>query len=788
MFTIHQTLDSRAPYRIYEASLSELGSGCPLWYPEPHVTGEPQIGDVGYVRDGAFVRLFNLNSTADYSVKHWRTAYKVEPSLPEDVFALDKRNAPMGPGRFKSRGVEEIKLEGEATGGVESGSATLSASYACREVQGALLVLKSQAYAESLYDNEILEKYMTLEHDNWHAYARGTLGHRIDQEDIVLVSGWVKAPADWATAAFSTHNSTNQLSAKGQIGHLFGLGFLRSRHKSYSGPEMERSGAKYPKKAGSDALKDQCVFVKRYKIKKRLGIVRIMVAGAGSHAFPPEDDGSGADGPTALSSDQNLGVPVALFNEEKGRFIEPLDVLLEYILEVSEARYAIARDEDIDSVLGGATHPADFSTYLRQRQPPVVVDDNRGRIATLDLMQHDQSKLRRPRISRPDIERWPHISMNGSAVVQFARVSLPQKKKQTSRELATFPYLLFNETTGITRNPHRYALSTDGALIAVVGQTPEITIWRTSDGLRLSRLGEDGQRSSITAITFSPDGRRLVSAPWSQELIVWDVVHGAPLSRLPRHSSHAAFLSFSPCGRYLACGSTNGHIEIWNSPSGPSAYTSSLGSEILGLVYDPEGRQLAVVLRGKVVIHLVGSRISELTTIRLPHTEKSYTATFSPNGDRILICVEGQSARVYTTKKGKEALRSDTRGRSVVAAALSPDGATLASASVDPDRGADAIIVLQESSKGTELRRIPILVGGSSLSFSPDGAFIVAVWDLGSVTVHNAKSGTQVARLAGVSQQPLTDVRFLPDSRRILFAYAGGPLGIISIADTLRVH
>ena len=117
MFTIHLTSDSHAAYKIYEASLSELGSGCPLWYPEPHVTGEPQIGDVGYVRGGAFVRLFNLNSwVSKYSVEHWPTAYKVDPPLPKDVFALDKRNAPMGPGRFKSRGVEELKLEGNATG------------------------------------------------------------------------------------------------------------------------------------------------------------------------------------------------------------------------------------------------------------------------------------------------------------------------------------------------------------------------------------------------------------------------------------------------------------------------------------------------------------------------------------------------------------------------------------------------------------------------------------------------------------------------------------------------
>ncbi|EKM58888.1 uncharacterized protein PHACADRAFT_249001 [Phanerochaete carnosa HHB-10118-sp] len=53
-----------APYEIYSSSLDTLYLGHALWYPEPHVTGEPQIGDVGFARRGAFVRLFNLDTSA----------------------------------------------------------------------------------------------------------------------------------------------------------------------------------------------------------------------------------------------------------------------------------------------------------------------------------------------------------------------------------------------------------------------------------------------------------------------------------------------------------------------------------------------------------------------------------------------------------------------------------------------------------------------------------------------------------------------------------------------------
>ena len=44
---------------LYASQLVSQGYGHPLWYPEPAQEGEILIGDVGYIHDGRFVRLFN---------------------------------------------------------------------------------------------------------------------------------------------------------------------------------------------------------------------------------------------------------------------------------------------------------------------------------------------------------------------------------------------------------------------------------------------------------------------------------------------------------------------------------------------------------------------------------------------------------------------------------------------------------------------------------------------------------------------------------------------------------
>lgn len=53
------------PADIYADQLVRLGYGYPLWEPEPTKHGEVLIGDVGYVLDGAFYRLFNAMRGAD---------------------------------------------------------------------------------------------------------------------------------------------------------------------------------------------------------------------------------------------------------------------------------------------------------------------------------------------------------------------------------------------------------------------------------------------------------------------------------------------------------------------------------------------------------------------------------------------------------------------------------------------------------------------------------------------------------------------------------------------------
>ena len=52
-------LATKSPWAIYASELVRLGYGHPLWHPEPTKFGEVVIGDVGFIEEGGFYRLFN---------------------------------------------------------------------------------------------------------------------------------------------------------------------------------------------------------------------------------------------------------------------------------------------------------------------------------------------------------------------------------------------------------------------------------------------------------------------------------------------------------------------------------------------------------------------------------------------------------------------------------------------------------------------------------------------------------------------------------------------------------
>ncbi|MBK8913177.1 MAG: protein kinase [Phycisphaerales bacterium] len=137
----------------------------------------------------------------------------------------------------------------------------------------------------------------------------------------------------------------------------------------------------------------------------------------------------------------------------------------------------------------------------------------------------------------------------------------------------------------------RAALSPDGALLAVAARH-ELHLLDATTWERVATL--DGHISSIYALAFSPDGRRLVTGGRDRELRVWDVRRRGLIATLAGHVDDVFAAAVSPDGVRIVSGGRDRVIRVWDAER-LSEITQLHGhtSYVYCLAFSPDGGTLA---------------------------------------------------------------------------------------------------------------------------------------------------------------------------------------------------
>jgi len=85
------------PWNVYREQLWSLHRGVALWEPEPvnHLYEKVEVGDVGYLHNGFFYRMFNVKLPWDDPLNQ-----KMSTNKPENYKAMDPNLFVIHPTRF----------------------------------------------------------------------------------------------------------------------------------------------------------------------------------------------------------------------------------------------------------------------------------------------------------------------------------------------------------------------------------------------------------------------------------------------------------------------------------------------------------------------------------------------------------------------------------------------------------------------------------------------------------------------------------------------------------------
>ncbi|MCA2723233.1 MAG: protein kinase [Microcystis sp. M136S2] len=266
-----------------------------------------------------------------------------------------------------------------------------------------------------------------------------------------------------------------------------------------------------------------------------------------------------------------------------------------------------------------------------------------------------------------------------------------------------------------------------------------------------------GHSESVQSVVYSPDGRYLASGSSDNTIKIWEVATGKQLHTLTGHSSGVLSVVYSPDGRYLASGSQDKTIKIWEVATGKVRTLTGHSSQFLSVVYSPDGRYLASGSQDKTI------KIWEVATGKVRtltgHSSEFLSVVYSPDGRYLASGSSDDTIKIWEVATGQELRTLTGHSGSVWSVVYSPDGRYLASGS------SDDTIKIWEVATGQELRTLTGHSSGVwSVVYSPDGRYLASGNDDKTIKIWEVATGKQLRTLTGHSGS-VWSVVYSPDGR-----------------------
>jgi WD40 repeat protein/CHAT domain-containing protein/tetratricopeptide (TPR) repeat protein len=328
---------------------------------------------------------------------------------------------------------------------------------------------------------------------------------------------------------------------------------------------------------------------------------------------------------------------------------------------------------------------------------------------------------------------------------------------ETGRLLRTFRHTSSSTVTAL-------AFSPDGKRFLTAGGSDTRAYLRDLDTGKEVRLFP-GHTGALQAVAFTPDGAALITGSVDRMLCLWETSTGRLLRQFTGHVGGIHAVAVSGDGAVLASGAADGTARLWDAASGKQVRCLGAigGKWITSVALSRDGKLLATSTVEGVVLWDTGNGTA------LRQIPESGALAFSPDSKKLVVASGGGAACVYEVPTGAELRHLGAGQPSSRAVSFSPDGRMVYTLSGRMSRE-DPFITLWDVESGAAVRTLgdrtdPL----TSLAVSQDSALLAVGSFSGVIHLWDLRLGAEVRRLTG-HRERVSSVAFSPTNRFVLTA------------------
>ena len=297
----------------------------------------------------------------------------------------------------------------------------------------------------------------------------------------------------------------------------------------------------------------------------------------------------------------------------------------------------------------------------------------------------------------------------------------------------------------------------------------------------------------MNALTYSPDGQRIITTADDGKIKVWDTQSGFCVVTFTEHSSGVTACEFAKRGNVLFTSSLDGSVRAWDLIRYRNfrTFTAPTRLSFSSIAVDPSGEVVCAGSLDSFDIHIWSVQTGQLLDQLSGHEGPVASLAFAPAGGTLVSGSWDHTVRVWSIFGRTQTSEPIQMQSDVLHVAFRPDSKQIAVSTLDgqltfwsvseasQEAGVDARRDVSGGRKISDRRTAANVAGTKSfncVAYSTDGTCVIAGGNSKYICLYDVQSGILVKKYTVSVNLSIDGTQEFLNSRNLTEA---GPLGLI---------